>query len=415
MIEVITRVRHHDGDPFLSQAATEHTPRPEEKDPVTTLAPPPTATLPAGKTDDRAQIAARLAAPTEARRIVVLIPAYNEAGSIAATIDSIAQQSVLPTATVVVANNCTDRTEDVAREHGALVFLAEPNKDKKAGALNMALEFVVPLLDDSDAVLAMDADTTLSETFIEIASERLTGNVGGVGGAFIGRECRSTVGYLQRMEYYRYRREIVQRGERAFVLSGTGALISVEALNAVKSARDGETLPAGTSFYDTFSLTEDNELTFAMLACGYQCLSPVEMTTTTDVMETPSMLWQQRHRWYLGALRNLQAYGSRMPWHMRWVYWRQQAGLALSVLAVAAHVLLVAILLGLGTFSLSPWWTGLAACILLANMAMIWRMGRRARILTLTVEPFYNVFLLLIFCAATFSFLSGRKGEWVHT
>ncbi|SEE83800.1 glycosyltransferase [Ruania alba] len=381
---------------------------------MTTLAPTIDAST-TDRSDDRLLIAQAIARATRERRIIVLIPAYNEASSIGATIASVAQQSVQPTATVVVANNCSDGTEAVAREHGALVFLAEPNRDKKAGALNMALEYVVPLLENSDAILAMDADTTLSPTFIEVASERLTGTVGGVGGAFIGRESSTTVGYLQRMEYYRYRREIVQRGERAFVLSGTGALISVAALTAVKACRDGETLPAGSSFYDTFSLTEDNELTFALLACGYQCLSPVEMTTTTDVMESPSMLWQQRHRWYLGALRNLQAYGSRMPWHMRWVYWRQQAGLTLSVLAVAAHVILVAILLGIGGFTLSPLWVGLAACILLANMAMVWRMGRRARILTLTVEPFYNVFLLAIFCAAAVSCVSGKKGEWVHT
>ena len=39
----------------------------------------------------------------------------------------------------------------------------------------------------------------------------------------------------------------------------------------------------------------------------------------------------QRQRWYLGALRNLHQYGWKLPWYLRWVYWRQQLGLMLSV------------------------------------------------------------------------------------
>ncbi|MGP9747474.1 glycosyltransferase, partial [Brachybacterium sp. AOP29-B2-41] len=313
---------------------------------------------------------------------MALIPAYNEAESIGATIASVAAQSLCPVVTIVVANNCTDGTEEVAQEHGALVFLAEPNCDKKAGALNLALDFVMPLLGGEDALLVMDADTTLSQTFIEVADRLLTGTVGGVGGAFIGRPSSTSLGMLQRMEYHRYRREITRRGERAFVLSGTGALLSVDALETIRAARDGDVLPAGAGYYDTHSLTEDNELTLAMLTCGYRCLSPVEMTTTTDVMETAKALWQQRDRWYLGALRNLQAYGWRMPWHMKWVYWRQQFGLVLSVLTIVAHVVLLTLLASLGLpITPSPLWTPLAVFVVLMNMATVWSLGPRARML----------------------------------
>ena len=40
---------------------------------------------------------------------------------------------------VVVADNCTDDTADIARKNGAEVFTTVGNTEKKAGALNQAL------------------------------------------------------------------------------------------------------------------------------------------------------------------------------------------------------------------------------------------------------------------------------------
>ncbi|MDB5180232.1 MAG: icaA [Candidatus Saccharibacteria bacterium] len=164
--------------------------------------------------DDRSVIRRKLQGGVKSeRRVVVIIPAYNEAASIQATVESVLAQTVQPSVIIVAANNCTDATEDVARASGVEVFVAEPNKQKKAGALNLTLNFVMRYLRNHDAILIMDADTTLSETFIETALGRLVESVGGVGGAFIGRDSDSTIGTLQRMEYYRYRKDIVRNGE----------------------------------------------------------------------------------------------------------------------------------------------------------------------------------------------------------
>ena len=62
---------------------------------------------------------------------------------------------------MVVADNCTDRTEDVARAGGAEVFRTVDNTHKKAGALNQVLAGLLPGLDDDDLVLVMDADSLL--------------------------------------------------------------------------------------------------------------------------------------------------------------------------------------------------------------------------------------------------------------
>jgi glycosyltransferase involved in cell wall biosynthesis len=52
-----------------------------------------------------------------------IIPAHNEAGSIAATIRSLRRRSRVPDRPLVVCDNCTDDTADVATLNGGEVML----------------------------------------------------------------------------------------------------------------------------------------------------------------------------------------------------------------------------------------------------------------------------------------------------
>jgi cellulose synthase/poly-beta-1,6-N-acetylglucosamine synthase-like glycosyltransferase len=355
-------------------------------------------------------------------RVVAVVPAYNEAEAIADTIASLQRQTRPPDRIVVVPNNCTDATAEVAARAGAHV-LPYPghNPDKKAGAINYALDRIEPFLDDpwNWAVLVMDADTTLSPEFLEVAERNLTSGVGGVGGTFSGRPCASVLGYLQRMEFHRYGQVAKRMGERAFVLTGTGTLFSYGALLDVREQRRTATLlPAGQSFYDTHSLTEDNELTFALQTCGYAVRSPAGMWATTDVMETVAKLVGQRERWYLGALRNIAQYGRLMPFHMRWTYWRQQVGLLFSALVAAFYLVALAVSLAvLGGVDFQWYWT-LPSLILLAERVWsVWAMGPRARLYAALFLPeqLYTLVLTFSYAKALLKFVRGDKGAWVAT
>ncbi|WP_305783095.1 glycosyltransferase family 2 protein [Symbioplanes lichenis] len=362
--------------------------------------------------------------PGERRlHIVAVVPAYNEGAAIADTIRSLRAQTRRPDRIVVVPNNCTDDTARVAAASGAEV-LAYPghNPDKKAGALNYAFDRLAPDVGDpwNWAVLVMDADTTLAPGFLRIAEQHMTSGVGGVGGTFAGRECRTTLGYLQRMEYHRYGQVAERMAGRAFVLTGTGTLFSYGALLDVREQRRrGELLPAGRSFYDTHSLTEDNELTFALQACGYDVRSPAYgMGATTDVMESVPKLVAQRERWYLGALRNIAQYGRLMPFHMRWVYWRQQAGLLLSALVAAGYLLAVAAsLIVLGGIDFSWWWTLPSLVLLAERVWSVWGMGWRARCYAALFVPeqLYTLLLTFIYAKAFLKFVRGHQGAWIAT
>lgn len=75
-------------------------------------------------------------APAPAPRLVVVIPALNEEASLGRVLEGIAaaQTDPAPVAVIVGDNGSTDRTADVAREHGALVVF-EPRRGYGAACL----------------------------------------------------------------------------------------------------------------------------------------------------------------------------------------------------------------------------------------------------------------------------------------
>lgn len=167
------------------------------------------------------------------------------------------------------------------------------NAHKKAGALNQILDRALPLLQAGDAVLVMDADSAIDKRFSEVAISRLGTHesfrssrkmIGGVGGTFRGGRGGGFVGMLQRNEYARDVRRL--RG-RALVLTGTAAIFRVDVLRRVVHARAEGLLPGDQAWvYDTNVLTEDNELTLALLHLGYAIVSPQECLLETEVMPT---------------------------------------------------------------------------------------------------------------------------------
>ncbi|HYI35029.1 MAG TPA: glycosyltransferase family 2 protein [Thermoleophilaceae bacterium] len=248
---------------------------------------------------------------------MVVIPAHDEEILIGEALESLGMQTRKPDEVIVVADRCGDRTAEVAAARGAAVIETVGNVHRKAGAIDQVYDLLLPRLTDDDAVLMMDADTTLSPTFISEAAKRLRepegdgARVGGVGGIFFGCfPVKGLIGHLQNNEYVRYAREIGRRQGRSDVLTGTGTLFSVRALRDVKRARSCGELPTGTGVYDTEALTEDNELTLALKQLGYRCVSPKACVVGTRLPTTIKGLFYQRLRWQRGALENLRAYGA---------------------------------------------------------------------------------------------------------
>ncbi len=63
--------------------------------------------------------------------LTVLVPAHNEATGIRATLESLLAQSHPPDRVIVVADNCTDDTADIAREVGVEVLRRWPTPTRR--------------------------------------------------------------------------------------------------------------------------------------------------------------------------------------------------------------------------------------------------------------------------------------------
>lgn len=348
--------------------------------------------------------------------VTVLVPAHNEEAGIAATLRSLQEHDDPPDRIIVVPDNCTDRTEELARAAGVEVVASVGNTKKKAGALNQVLALILPDLGENDVVMVMDADTVLDRGYLAAARQRMTDDraLMAVGGLFYGEDGRGLLGQLQRNEYTRYSREVARRRGRVFVLTGTASVFRPRALRTVAECR-GSSIPGNHGeVYDTEALTEDNELTIALKQLGALMISPRDCRVVTEVMPTWRALWTQRLRWQRGALENLGAYGVT-PQTSR--YWAQQLGIGYGVIALTGYaVLFLVMAVSLDNWVWFPFWVGLGLLFMLERLVAVWDSDWRAKLLAVLLIPelVYAMFLNVVFVKGVVDIVTARKAEWGH-
>ncbi len=102
------------------------------------------------------------AAPYCDGRLTVIVPAYNEAASIADTVGSLLNQTRKIDEIIVIDDFSNDGTGDIARSLGVTVVRPPRNTGSKAGAQTFALRQVT-----TEFTMAIDGDTTLAPDAIE--------------------------------------------------------------------------------------------------------------------------------------------------------------------------------------------------------------------------------------------------------
>lgn len=347
------------------------------------------------------------------RGLLALVPAHNEAGGIGATLRSLAAQTRPPDRIVVVADNCTDDTAAIARAHGAEVIETLGNTGKKAGALNQALH---AMLEQADAFLVMDADSTMSADFLSTAEELLDGDpgLGAVGGVFYGEDRPGLLARMQANEYARYGRDIARHRGRVMVLTGTASLIRASALAQVRAERGGRLPGVPGQVYDAGAITEDNELTLALKTLGWRLVSPAaECRVTTELMPTWRDLWKQRLRWQRGAIDNVRSYGvTRVTAR----YWGQQVGMAVGVVLMSLYLLVTVVGIALMGLQLRWLWVAIGVIFVAERIATVWPLGWRARGVAVLMLPElgYDLFLMGVFVRSLADVMRRRETGWHH-
>src|SRR4051812_32206398 len=244
---------------------------------------------------------------TRVAKIVAVIPAHNEEATIARTVQALLDQTRRPDRVIVVADNCSDRTVEIARGFGRRVTVVETvgNKDRKVGALTAAWQEYVAY--GYDYFLGVDADTVLAPESLADLETELERNpkVGGVMAryTFDLAEGRTRFSRLlvrmQRMEFSSWTLDILRRNRNTYVLGGQATLFRVEALHQVVDEE------RRLSPWDPEAQVEDMELTWALNGRNWATKVSETARAYAGPMVTPKSLWAQRRKWDEGMIRLL--------------------------------------------------------------------------------------------------------------
>jgi cellulose synthase/poly-beta-1,6-N-acetylglucosamine synthase-like glycosyltransferase/peptidoglycan/xylan/chitin deacetylase (PgdA/CDA1 family)/spore germination protein YaaH len=241
---------------------------------------------------------ARPEVPPPAKRrnqlISVLIPAFNEARVIEASIRRVLASEAVRLEVIVIDDGSTDATSAIVRAtfagDGRVQLLTLANGGK-AAALNRGIA-----LAKGDIIVALDADTQFEpRTIGRLARWFADPGIGAVAGtAKVGNRV-NLVTRWQAVEYV-----TAQNLERR-ALARLNAIMVVP--GAVGARRRRALEDVGGFPVDT--LAEDQDLTIAVQRAGWRVANDVEAVAWTESPQSLRALAKQRFRWAFGTLQCL--------------------------------------------------------------------------------------------------------------
>lgn len=224
-------------------------------------------------------------------RLTVIVPAYNEAASLADTIRSLQAQTLPPEAILVVDDCSTDGTGDVARSLGVTVLRPPANTGSKAGAQNHALPFV-----RTEFTMALDADTVLAHDAVEKLLPALADpHIAAACGFVLPRYVRTVwergryVEYLFAFSFYK---PIQDYYERPLISSGCFSAYRT----AVLREQGG---------WATRTMAEDMDLTWTFYQAGYGVRFVPEAVCYPIEPHDFRFMSKQLRRWSHGFVQNV--------------------------------------------------------------------------------------------------------------
>jgi cellulose synthase/poly-beta-1,6-N-acetylglucosamine synthase-like glycosyltransferase len=226
-----------------------------------------------------------------AANLSVIVPAFNEAGSIADTIRSLQEQTVRPAEIIVVDDGSTDGTGELARTFGVRVLRPPSNTGSKAGAQNFALTQVT-----NPWVMAIDADTTLAPDAIEkLAAAFDDAKVAAVCGFVLPRRVETVWERGRYIEYlfaFTFYKQIQNYHKRPLISSGCFSMYRTAALKELGG-------------WSTRTLAEDMDLTWSFFIRGYDVKFVPEAVCYPIEPHTFDFMCRQLRRWSHGLIQNL--------------------------------------------------------------------------------------------------------------
>jgi 1,2-diacylglycerol 3-beta-glucosyltransferase len=226
-------------------------------------------------------------------QLLVLVPAHDESGVIAACVGSLVAADYPPDrrAIVVVADNCADDTAERARAAGALVWERDDAaRPGKGPALAWALDHARRAVPDFAGVVMVDADCRASAGLLSALAARLSTGQAIVQADYTIANPEASTAAALRYAGFALVNTVRPRGKTALGLScgllGTGMALSRDVLEAVP--------------WRAFSVTEDREYHLRAVWAGWRATFAAEAAVTSPAPTTHQAAQTQQMRWETG-------------------------------------------------------------------------------------------------------------------
>ena len=231
-------------------------------------------------------------------RLAVVIPAHDEEGQIEAAVRSVsaAEYPTPQRRIIVIADNCSDRTAEVAAATGAEVWeRTDPANRGKGHALAWAFDRVLADVDGDapDAFCVIDADCEVSVNLLRALATRIAAGADAVQASYLVSDPSVSAGAALRWAGFALFNVVQPLGREQLGLSsgllGTGMAISRRLL--------------ADSPWRSFSFAEDREQHMRWVLSGARVAFAPEATVRSPAASDDAGRHAQEARWESGRFR----------------------------------------------------------------------------------------------------------------
>jgi cellulose synthase/poly-beta-1,6-N-acetylglucosamine synthase-like glycosyltransferase/peptidoglycan/xylan/chitin deacetylase (PgdA/CDA1 family) len=344
--------------------------------------------------------------------VSVIVPAYNEAAGIAATITSLAASDHPWLEVIVVDDGSTDDTHDIAVRtaaafHTPRIRVLRQQNAGKAEALNTGIAHA-----SHDLLVLLDGDTVFEPDTVRRLVWPLTDpRVGAVSGNAKVANRGGVLGRWQHIEYvvgFNLDRRLFDLAQCMPTVPGAVGAFRREALRRV----------GGVS---STTLAEDTDLTMALCRDGWRVVYEESARAWTEAPTSLRQLWRQRYRWCYGTLQAVWKHrgalaqrGQSGKLGRRGLVYLALFQFLLPLLAPAVDVYALYGLVFLNPVTIAAIWLGFIA----AQMAAGWYAFRLDReragaLWTLPLQQFvYRQLMYLVVIQSVVTALAGAVLRW---
>ena len=345
-------------------------------------------------------------------RVVVLVPAHNEADGIAATLAILLPQLIPGDRLIAIADNCTDDTAEIARSWGVTVLERHDSRRRGKGyALDYGLQFIAA--DPPDVVVIIDADTHVQPGSLEQIALLAWSSGRPVQAIYLlaqpaRHNPKSAVSAFAFMFKNLVRSRGLARMGLPCMLHGTGMALPWSLVGRVSFASG--------------NIVEDMQLGLDLARAGYPPLFCANAKVTGVLPQSQQAAKSQRTRWEHGHLQTLR---TQVPQLLTASVQQRRLDLMAMALDLCIPPLSLLVLMwlvgtaislilgGLGLSWLSAKILGVGGIWLLLSILLAWaKFGTKdLSIGTLLTIPMYVLWKIPIYLAV----LVRPQTEWIRT